>query len=78
MPKAAKLREKTNWLIHMLYIRQDYDQCLRIIEETLKDCNGMAECAPPPLPLPLRRAAGCWRVLTLCRGGAQTRSMSRH
>eukprot|EP00321_Phaeocystis_globosa_P008883 CAMPEP_0118817780 /NCGR_PEP_ID=MMETSP1162-20130426/5612_1 /TAXON_ID=33656 /ORGANISM="Phaeocystis Sp, Strain CCMP2710" /LENGTH=420 /DNA_ID=CAMNT_0006747899 /DNA_START=17 /DNA_END=1278 /DNA_ORIENTATION=+ len=43
-PKAAKqVREKTNWLIHMLYIRQDYDQCLEKIEEALKGCNGMAE-----------------------------------
>ena len=46
-PTAAKqVREKTNWLIHMLYIRQDYDQCLEKIEEALKGCNGMAECAP--------------------------------
>ena len=70
MPKAA-VREKTNWLIHMLYIRQDYDQCLQKIEETLKDCNGMAECVPLPLPLPLRH------VLTRSDGGAQTPSMSR-
>ena len=43
-PTAAKqVREKTNWLIHMLYIRQDYDQCLEKIEEALKGCNGMAE-----------------------------------
>lgn len=43
-PKVAKqVREKTNWLIHMLYIRQDYDQCLEKIEEALKGCNGMAE-----------------------------------
>ena len=43
-PQAAKqVREKTNWLIHMLYIRQDYDQCLEKIEEALKGCNGMAE-----------------------------------
>ena len=48
-PKVAKqVREKTNWLIHMLYIRQDYDQCLEKIEEALKGCNGMAECAPLP------------------------------
>ena len=56
-PKAAKqVREKTNWLIHMLYIRQDYDQCLEKIEEALKGCNGMAECAPLPLQ-PLRASS---------------------
>lgn len=73
-PKAAKqVREKTNWLIHMLYIRQDYDQCLEKIEEALKGCNGMAECAPLPLPHTLPPL----RVLTHRDGGAQTRSTSR-
>ena len=50
---AAAVREKKNWLIHMLYVRQDYDQCLTVIEESLKDCKGMAECAhqhAPPHP----------------------------
>ena len=49
MSKAAassgqkQVREKTNWLIHMLYVRQDYDKCLTTIEEVLKECKGMAE-----------------------------------
>eukprot|EP01112_Ceratiomyxa_fruticulosa_P004571 TRINITY_DN1510_c0_g1_i3.p1 TRINITY_DN1510_c0_g1~~TRINITY_DN1510_c0_g1_i3.p1 ORF type:complete len:446 (-),score=106.20 TRINITY_DN1510_c0_g1_i3:95-1432(-) len=29
-------REKKNWLIHTLYVRQDYDQCLKLIEEAAK------------------------------------------
>ena len=39
-PDAARggvtLREKLNWLIHMQYVRQDYDACLATIEDHLK------------------------------------------
>jgi len=42
-PAAATVREKKNWLIHMLYVRQDYDPCLTVIEESLKECKGLAE-----------------------------------
>jgi len=45
---SKQVRERTNWLIHMLYIRQDYDKCLTTIEDTLKECKGMAECALRP------------------------------
>ena len=66
-PKVAKqVREKTNWLIHMLYIRQDYDQCLEKIEEALKGCNGMAECAPLPLSHTSHRRA-CSHAVTVAR-----------
>lgn len=30
-------REKRNWLIHLLYVRRDFDQCLSVIEEQLKE-----------------------------------------
>ena len=43
---GTTVRERKNWLIHMLYVRQDYDRCLTIIEEALKECKGNAECAP--------------------------------
>jgi len=36
-------REKRNWLIHLLYVRQEYKECLKIIEEQLRECNGLCE-----------------------------------
>uniref|UniRef100_A0A7S3GDF2 Uncharacterized protein n=1 Tax=Palpitomonas bilix TaxID=652834 RepID=A0A7S3GDF2_9EUKA len=39
----STLREKKNALIHRLYIRQDYDDCLKVIEEQLKECKGLCE-----------------------------------
>ena len=33
---GVTLREKVNWLIHMQYVRQDYDACLTTIEDLLK------------------------------------------
>ena len=38
-------REKRNWLIHMLYTRQDYAECLKHIETQLLDCKGQSEYA---------------------------------
>jgi hypothetical protein len=29
------LRERTNWHIHLLYVRQQFTQCLKVIEEHL-------------------------------------------
>ena len=40
---ATTLRERQNWLIHMQYIRQEYDDALKTIDQQLKDCRGMAE-----------------------------------
>eukprot|EP00741_Cyanophora_paradoxa_P015999 tig00000042_g15445.t1 len=37
------LREKNNWLIHLLYVRQDFRECIKLIEEQLAACNGMSE-----------------------------------
>jgi len=37
------LREKRNWLVHVLYVRQEYDACLETIEEALKESRGMSE-----------------------------------
>lgn len=36
-------RERVNWLIHMNYVQQDYDRCLKLIEEQLKLHNGLCE-----------------------------------
>jgi Bardet-Biedl syndrome 4 protein len=39
------LRSKRNWYIHLTYTRHDYATCLRIIEEELSSCGGLAEYA---------------------------------
>lgn len=39
-PQASippNVREKRNWLIHLLYVRRDFDQCLSVIEEQLAE-----------------------------------------
>ena len=40
---ATVVREKRNWLVHSLYSRQEYDECLKVIEEQLKAANGLCE-----------------------------------
>eukprot|EP01064_Diplonema_japonicum_P039200 TRINITY_DN9778_c1_g4_i1.p1 TRINITY_DN9778_c1_g4~~TRINITY_DN9778_c1_g4_i1.p1 ORF type:complete len:438 (+),score=30.13 TRINITY_DN9778_c1_g4_i1:70-1383(+) len=42
---TASIRERRNWLIHLLYTRQDYFECLVLIEEQLQDCKGLCEYA---------------------------------
>ena len=32
---ASTQRERVNWLIHTCYVRQDHDECLKIIEQQL-------------------------------------------
>lgn len=43
MAASAVTRERKNWLIHLLYVRGDHEECLRVIEETLRACGGLAE-----------------------------------
>ena len=38
-------KEKVNWLIHVLFLRQEYDECLKIIDDQLEDSNGKSEYA---------------------------------
>jgi Bardet-Biedl syndrome 4 protein len=38
-------REKHNWLIHTLYMRQDFKECSKVIEDQLRSCNGHSEYA---------------------------------
>jgi tetratricopeptide (TPR) repeat protein len=40
---ATTVREKKNWLIHLHFSRQEYDDCLKVIEEQLKAANGLCE-----------------------------------
>eukprot|EP00761_Pharyngomonas_kirbyi_P009489 gb/GECH01009505.1/.p1 GENE.gb/GECH01009505.1/~~gb/GECH01009505.1/.p1 ORF type:complete len:424 (+),score=102.03 gb/GECH01009505.1/:1-1272(+) len=37
--------EKKNWLIHLLYTQQRYDECLSVLEKQLKDSQGLCEYA---------------------------------
>eukprot|EP01061_Rhynchopus_euleeides_P047827 TRINITY_DN9864_c0_g4_i1.p2 TRINITY_DN9864_c0_g4~~TRINITY_DN9864_c0_g4_i1.p2 ORF type:complete len:424 (+),score=149.22 TRINITY_DN9864_c0_g4_i1:287-1558(+) len=39
------LRERRNWLIHILYVRQDFFDCLVLIEEQLEETRGLCEYA---------------------------------
>ena len=39
------LRERKNWLINLLYLRQEYEQCKEIVEQQLRECHGMCEFA---------------------------------
>ena len=34
---ALNKREKSNWLIHLLFIRQDYTECLKFVDELLEE-----------------------------------------
>jgi len=38
-------REKRNWLIHSLYIRQDFKACMEVVETQLQECNNNCEYA---------------------------------
>jgi len=40
---SSTQRVKRNWLIHQLYIRQEFPECLRVIEAQLQECKGLAE-----------------------------------
>ena len=37
------MREKLNSHLHSLYVRQDFESCLRCIESVLSECKGMSE-----------------------------------
>jgi Bardet-Biedl syndrome 4 protein len=43
--QTMQIRERRNWLIHLLYIRQETQQCLKLIEEQLHECQGLSEYA---------------------------------
>lgn len=42
---VINLKEKLNWLIHVLFLRQEYDECNRIIEDVLHESKGRSEYA---------------------------------
>jgi len=41
--QRSTLRERNNSLIHICYVRKDYTECLRLVEEQLRACNGQSE-----------------------------------
>jgi Bardet-Biedl syndrome 4 protein len=42
---AINLKEKDNWLLHQMFIRHEYDSCLKKIDEILGDPNDKSEYA---------------------------------
>jgi Bardet-Biedl syndrome 4 protein len=44
-PQVETEKEKRNWLIHLLFIRHDYVECLKVIEQQLEACQGLCEYA---------------------------------
>lgn len=42
---AQQVRERRNWLIHLLYVRQETSECLKLIEEQLREAEGLCEYA---------------------------------
>lgn len=38
-------RTNANWLIHIKYVRKDHDDCLKLIDDILKDCDDLCEYA---------------------------------
>jgi Bardet-Biedl syndrome 4 protein len=55
---SSTQRVKRNWLIHQLYIRQEFAECLKVIEAQLAECKGMAEY-PLYVKALIRRQQGC-------------------
>lgn len=35
--QALNKREKSNWLVHILFIRQEYTQCMKFVDELLEE-----------------------------------------
>jgi len=45
VPEIEAEKERKNWIIHILYTRQDVDECISVIDEQLKNCEGKCEYA---------------------------------
>lgn len=43
--QAINSKDKLNWLVHVLFLRQDFDECLKIIESMLDESQGRSEYA---------------------------------
>ena len=40
---SKEQRQKRNYLIHLLYVQQEFDECMLLIEDTLAQVNELAE-----------------------------------
>jgi len=40
---ALNKREKSNWLIHILFIRQEYSECLKFLDQLLEESERTAD-----------------------------------
>jgi Bardet-Biedl syndrome 4 protein len=38
-------KDKRNYLIHQLYVRQDFEECIKLIDEVLEDSENLCEYA---------------------------------
>ncbi|GET93301.1 hypothetical protein, conserved [Leishmania tarentolae] len=45
LQELQAIRERRNWLIHLLYVRQEYSNCLQVIEAQLYETGGTCEYA---------------------------------
>lgn len=67
----STIRERKNWQIHLLYVRQDYEQCLDLIEDQLSECNHLAEYALYVKGLIRRQQGRIKESLTLFQAATQ-------
>jgi len=44
-PMSDVEKERRNWLIHTLFARHDFEECLKVIEHQLSMCQGLCEYA---------------------------------
>eukprot|EP00352_Strombidinopsis_acuminata_P009431 CAMPEP_0176358750 /NCGR_PEP_ID=MMETSP0126-20121128/15806_1 /TAXON_ID=141414 ORGANISM="Strombidinopsis acuminatum, Strain SPMC142" /NCGR_SAMPLE_ID=MMETSP0126 /ASSEMBLY_ACC=CAM_ASM_000229 /LENGTH=95 /DNA_ID=CAMNT_0017713111 /DNA_START=32 /DNA_END=319 /DNA_ORIENTATION=+ len=45
LAQAINRKDIKNWLMHILFLRQDYDECLKLIEQLLEESDGRSEYA---------------------------------
>lgn len=59
----STLREKNNWLIHELYVRREFGQCLRLVDEQLEASGGLSE-------YPLYAKGACFVAVAQFKSGS--------
>jgi Bardet-Biedl syndrome 4 protein len=64
-PQIETDKEKRNWLIHLLFVRHDYSECLKVIEQQLEVCQGLCEYAIYVKALILRQRGQIQESLSL-------------
>lgn len=55
---SSTQRVKRNWLLHQLYIRHEFKECLKVIDAQLTECKGQCEY-PIYVKALIRRQQGC-------------------